>query len=368
MLLNPKAVNLMAKIRKVYDVTTNTLYDSISAAAKALGVDSSNLRKVVNGTRKSIAGHNFIEAGNLSSRQLKKRGKKFVSSLSPSQLSKQAKARGEDLELLSLQNEVYNLTRKANGRLAELKKKRVLEFSGAAKEILRLRETLGYNTNGLLNGSKINISKLNKAELNSIKESLKAQLERESLKVGTAYGEANRIADILGVRTPYVIKHRKALDVLWDVLDSCDTYGMNSDIIVNQVADLMESGKSTKYIIEFLETNKNYVKTRDEVFELFDVAKMKWDWINNKKELEGDIIKLIKLQQLHPNSEMLNDTVKGISKLLKKSRSKKAFENIVSRIDTDIAVGIHAAQLELNISFDDDLEDIITFADVLEFL
>lgn len=358
----------MAKMRKVYDVTTNTLYDSISAAAKALGVDSSNLRKVVNGGRISISGHNFIEVGSSSPRQLKNRAKKFISSLSPKQLEKQAKARGENPELLSLQNDVYKLIRKANGRLATLQKKRVLEFSGAANEVLRLKEILGANTNGFLNGSKSNISKLNKAELNRIKESLTAQLERKSFDAGTAYGEANRIADILGVRTPYVIKHRKILNILWDVLKSVDKYGMDSDTIVQQVADLMEKGKSTKYIEKFLNTQLKYQETRDDVFDLFDVAKMKWNWINEKPELEGDIIKLVKLQQLYPNSKELNETSKNISKLLKKTRSKKAFENITNRIDTEVAVGIFAAELELNQSFDDDLDDIITYADILEFL
>lgn len=352
----------------VYDVTTDTLYDSIAAAAKALGVDSSNLRKVIKGDRTSIAGHNFIEVGSSSRRQLKNRAKKLVSGLSPAQLERQAKARGEDLELLALQNDVYNLVRTANGRLASLKKKRVLEFSGVATDVLRFREILGSNSNGLLNGSKDNLLKLNKAELNSIKQALTEQLKRKSFTAGQAYGEANRIADIIGVRTPYAIKHRKILPTLWNVLKSVNVHGEDSDTILAKVADMMESGKTTKYIREFLETLLAYNETREQVFELFDVAKTKWNWIQGNKRLDERIIQLIKLQQLHPNSNELNETVEEITKILKQTRSKKAFDNVSDKLIGYATEGIAAAQLELGENFSDDFDNIITYADVLEFL
>ena len=367
----------MAKQRKVYDVTTDTLYDSIASAAKALNVDASNLRKVINGSRPSIGGHNFIAAGNMSSRQLKSSGKKLVASLSEQQLKRQAKARSNNI--IDLQNDVYKLIRTANGRLDTLRKGygnyklNVLAHSNVAKDVLRLTETLGKNKSGLLNGSKTNIAKLNIAQLKQVKSALEAQLNRRTFldkktAYGLAYAEANRIANIFGVQTGQLVKYSNILPLAWEVLDSTQSYGLSSDEILAQIADLMDRGKSANYIKNFLDTYKAYGQSANDTYKLFAIAKTKWGWIQGDKELEDDVIKLIKLQQLYPHSQELQDTVNNISQVLKSTRSVNAFRKISKKIDQQIVQGIFAGEVELNTSFDDDLDSIITYSNVLEML
>lgn len=356
------------KTIKVYDVTTNTLYDSIAAASKALSIDAANIRKVVNGLRPSAGGHNFIAAGANTKRQLRNKGKKLIASLSPAQVARQARTRGEDLELINTRKELFNTIRKTNKVLGEMQKLHVLEFSPQARQVLNFTQILGSNSRGLLNGSMKNLETLNKAEVIAINNTLKARLEIPSFNARFALGESDRIGRILGLDAAYAQKYRKDLPLLWDVLKSVRDHNKDSDVIVEQVRDMMEIGKSVKYIREYLETQLAYQNTRDEVFNLFKVAKTKWSWLEKDTEADSSIIKLVKLQSIYPTNAALNQGVSDISALLKSLKSKNAVEAASPQITAKANAAIMAAQLIVGKDFSDDIDSIITYFDVLNFI
>lgn len=356
------------KTIKIYDATTNTIYESISAASKALGIDAANIRKVINGQRISAGGHNFISAGTDSKRQLRSKAKKLISGLSSAQITRQALARGEDPELISIRQELFQTIKSANKRLSDMKKLKVLEFSAHARQVLNFTQKLGANSKGLLDGSMKNLEKLNKAELNAINNAIKARLEYSSFSARFALGESDRIGRILGLDAAYARKYRKMLPMLWDVLKSVREHGKDSDIVVEHVRDMMESGKTVKYIQRYLETEQAYQKTRDEVFDLFTVAQSKWRWLEKDTEADSAIIKLVKLQSIYPDNESLNIAVSDITNLLKRSRTKKAVADASKEIVAKANAGIFAAQLTAGEDYSSDVDSIITYFDVLELL
>lgn len=358
----------MASKIKVYDVTTGELYDSLSAASKALGIDASNIRKVIDGSRLAAGGHNFLPAGTDTKAQLRRKGKKLLSKLSPEQLERQARARGEDPELIALRQEAFETIRATNKRLGEMQKLRVIEFSSLAKQALNFKEILGSNSRGLLNGSMKNLETLNKVELAAINNALKAKLSYSSFTASFALGESDRIGQIFGLDSAYAIKYRKTLSLLWETLDDVNDHGDDSDEIVHNVRDMMEDGKSVSYIKQYLETEKAYLDTRDEVFNLFSVAKSKWGWLKSDTEADSNIIKLVKLQSIHPDNADLNKAVAEVTQLLKKSKSKKAVETISPQLSAIAKSAILVAQLTTKQDFTDDIDSIVTYYDVLNFI
>lgn len=359
----------MAKKIKIYDITTNTLYDSIADASKILGIDASNIRKAVNGLRISAGGHNFIAAGSYTKRQLQTKGKRFISGLSSDQINRQAVRRGEDPELLSVRKELYNTIKAANKRLSEMKKMKVLEFSSVAMEVLSFStQLLGANSKGLLDGSMKNLERFNKAELNAMNNSLKAKLDNKTFSARFGLGESDRIGRILGLDAAYARKYRKILPTLWDVLKSVSSHGLDSEEIIDNVRDMMESFESVKYIQQYLDTELMYQKTRDEVFDLFEVAQSKWRWLQKDVDADSNIIRLVKLQSIHPDNEVLNTAISDISKLLKRSRSKKAVESASATISAMAKSAIMTAQIATGEYYLDEIDSITTYFDVLNFI
>ena len=78
---------------------TGNIYPSISAAAKAVGVDPSNARKAVRGQRKSAGGYTFVEvAAAPLQKEITKLAKKVAESLTPKQQQRRAQQRQRSMQ------------------------------------------------------------------------------------------------------------------------------------------------------------------------------------------------------------------------------------------------------------------------------
>lgn len=78
---------------------TGNIYPSISAAAKAVGVDPSNARKAVRGQRKSAGGYTFVEvAAAPLQKEITKLVKKVAESLTPKQQQRRAQQRQRSMQ------------------------------------------------------------------------------------------------------------------------------------------------------------------------------------------------------------------------------------------------------------------------------
>lgn len=78
---------------------TGNIYPSISAAAKAVGVDPSNARKAVRGQRKSAGGYTFVEvAAAPLQKEITKLAKKVAESLTPKQKQRRAQQRQRSMQ------------------------------------------------------------------------------------------------------------------------------------------------------------------------------------------------------------------------------------------------------------------------------
>lgn len=366
--------------RPVYDATTYTLYESVNAAAKALNVDADNIRKVLNGKRPSAGGHNFIDAKSLTKQTLRRKANKLNASLTPAQFARQARQRGEDPELLILRNELKSIIKSANKKLRDLEKARLTEFSSTANTVANFSEVLGsvkrklVNEIGekisinLLNGSNKNIEKFNKAELYAYVQSLKRQVNMKNFNVNYAREEAAGFGEFLSMNLDFAKKYRKIMPYFYEALNVTGGHRLSTNEIIDKTIDMMEHGETPKYIISWLETEIAYQNIQDSIFEIFALSRDKWEALNSVPELKDSIIKMLKIEQLHPESPTIKSNNDIIADILEhiptyKYIGDKRLTNLKLKLDETIEgyEQIYGPDLTK------ELDKLTTYVDVLNF-
>lgn len=261
--------------RKIYVPQTDVTYDSISLASKALNVDASNIRKVLSGQRYQAGGYNFIDATNLSSRQIKSRAHKIFEDINSSgnKLKSLARSRGEDVSTYKQRQELWTLVQSANKVLRLLEKNRVTEFSEPAMTLLNVvrdRPQFGltdYNTVAL---TQAKIDKLSPSDINLFTGFLTTTLQDKRFNLNSA----NQYADAVGrvhfdENADWAKVYRKYIPLMRDLLNNAEQYGFTSDELYIKMRDVWSDQTKTTvrqkqaYLKRFLETVSKYESIYD---------------------------------------------------------------------------------------------------------
>lgn len=216
----------------IYVPQTGTIYPSISAAAKALGVDASNIGKVVRGARVSAGGYNFQRVDPSASAQtLQDIGEALREQSTPKQRERMRRTREKNVSRLSPEErqrrkekraaakELHKVLVGANRAIKELEKKGVAGLSDAVTELENLKSIIGKTKTGAFDTSLKNLTKLNAGEINAAIKAAKKQAERlektdaENLKKRRA-----AVALQFGVSQEELKKYDDALPILWELL------------------------------------------------------------------------------------------------------------------------------------------------------
>lgn len=364
------------KTRPIYDVLNGVRYDSVSAAAKALRIDASNINKVLNGKRASAGGNIFIDAKTYSSKTLKRKAENIVSSLTDNQMSKLAVLRGLNPQTVLLQRDLHGLIQQANTTLKVLEKKRLSEFVPMASDIsISYSQYLGKRTVTILNerqekvklrlinGNMRAIQKLEDSTLNAIVQSLKAKLNSKSFTVSWASNEAERVGNFLGLNSTQIKYYRKIIPSLYDALHTTQYKTLDSDVLVYTVADMIDNRKSGDYIIDYLEKEKAYQTIRKDVAQIFHLSKDKFNEIDSVPGLIDNIAKILKIEQLHPENNNLHNMNKEIYKALTKGVNINKLTKLNQILDNNIT----ALSLIYGKDIVKELDSMITYTDLLKF-
>lgn len=216
----------------IYVPQTGTIYPSISAAAKALGVDASNIGKVVRGARVSAGGYNFQRVDPSASAQtLQDIGEALREQSTPKQRERMRRTREKNVSRLSPEErqrrkekraaakELHKVLVGANKAIKELEKKGVAGLSDAVTELENLKSIIGKTKTGAFDTSLKNLTKLNVGEINAAIKAANKQAERlektdaENLKKRRA-----AVALQFGVSQEELKKYDDALPILWELL------------------------------------------------------------------------------------------------------------------------------------------------------
>lgn len=213
---------------QIYVPQTGIIYPSVSAAAKSLGVDASNIGKVLRGTRTQAGGYNFarVDPG-VSPQTLEFINAAIETELTPAKKRRQAQSRkatkqkkaARDKARSKAARELQGSLKEANKLLQEYKKRGLDATSGIIPEIENLKRLVGINKKGGFNAGARNLAKFSQKQLDAIKSALDAQMNRKGFKnLEDAAKKKQATAYQLGVSSEELDNYAEALPALWQIL------------------------------------------------------------------------------------------------------------------------------------------------------
>ena len=273
----------MAKHAQIFVPQTGTIYPSAAAAASALGVDASNIGKVIRGSRKSAGGYNFVPVDpGIAPATLRDITEALDTSLSEKQKARQSKRREAGFKRLSKEEQAASRARaratnraakelsrslvEANKLLKEYQKRGLDAISGVVPELEALKGIIGKNKRGGFQASQKELKKFSQEQLEALKRRIDKQLNRKNFRnLEEAEKKKAAVAYQLGVSTEELDNYADLLPTLWHVLQLArQIEGMGSDDVYQEIMDAMQSGadpEELKAILQEIESEyKDQIK------------------------------------------------------------------------------------------------------------
>lgn len=258
----------MAK-QSIYVPQTGTMYPSAAAASSALGVDASNIGKVLRGQRQSAGGYNFVKVDpNVKQSKLQDINKTIDISLTEQQKRRQAKrrlrsrqrmletaTRAERAAQSKAARELRQTLVEANKLLKEYDKRGLSGISGVVPELERLKDIIGQNKRGGFNADLKNLKGFTEHELESLRDAITRQMNRKDFKdLEAQESRKQAIAYQLGLEVEELEKYTNLLPTLWHILDLAEkAQGQGYDhSLYRAVMDAMQAGTDADTLQEIL--------------------------------------------------------------------------------------------------------------------
>ena len=215
----------------IYVPQTGQIYPTISAASKALGVDASNIGKVLRFERESAGGYNFhyVEPG-ASIETLRGIDEAMQNQSSPKKRERMAQTRKKNEGRLSPEERqrrkekresaqrLHNVLVRANKAIAELQKQGVADISNPVTNLENIKAVIGTNKIGGFDTSIKNLM-----DLNIDFEKTIAEVEHEISRIERTPAEKLKkrraaVAFQLGITEEELEPYEDVLPVLWQLL------------------------------------------------------------------------------------------------------------------------------------------------------
>lgn len=257
----------MAK-QSIYVPQTGTMYPSAAAASSALGVDASNIGKVLRGQRQSAGGYNFVKVDpNVKQSKLQDINKTIDISLTEQQKRRQAKrrlrsrqrmletaTRAERAAQSKAARELRQTLVEANKLLKEYDKRGLSGISGVVPELERLKDIIGQNKRGGFNADLKNLKGFTEHELESLRDAITRQMNRKDFKdLEAQESRKQAIAYQLGLEVEELEKYTNLLPTLWHILDlASHRQEKGSDPPYDEIMDAMQAGIDPDALQEIL--------------------------------------------------------------------------------------------------------------------
>lgn len=270
---------------KIVILETNQVFDSISAAAKAVGVDPSNARKVVIGKRASAAGYHFAAIENKSGID------RARENVAKNILSKQKK-RAVSKVKQRLVNAVHDIFVDVNKRARNAAREDLLSKDPVLQKMLEHRDYWGMNKTGGYITDRQHLRKFSETELKNIIEMISRE-KQEYLDV--YYSSKNR--NIASYARQFGISN-KQMEKYWYILPTLyEMFGLakqKSELkyrdIKDEISDLMQAGEGlpedlegedTEDILDYIIDLKNFYQGNtkealDDLLSRYSTTKKTW--------------------------------------------------------------------------------------------
>lgn len=272
---------------KIVILETNQVFDSISAAAKAVGVDPSNARKVVIGKRASAAGYHFAA---VDSQAAIDRARENVAK----NIINQQKKRVTSKVKQRLVNAVHDIFVDVNKRARNAAREDLLSKDPVLQKMLEHRDYWGTNKTGGYITDRQHLRKFSETELKNIIEMISRE-KQEYLDV--YYSSKNR--NIASYARQFGLTN-KQMEKYWYVLPTLyEMFGLakkKTELeyrdIKDEISDIMQAGgglpedieegdENSADLLDFILDLKNFYQGNtkealDDILEKYSTTRKKW--------------------------------------------------------------------------------------------
>lgn len=283
---------------KILNLDTGQIFGSIAAAARAVGVDPSNVGKVIRGQRKAAGGYRFasVPEGTTSGevKQMQKRILNSMDAATPErQRERQARQRQRAETVYQAQlRGTHESVKYANEIIKTYKREKVYSLSDRLSDLVELGDYIGLTSAGYLRESQKNLRELfpTAEELPDL-----AQLHNRLVELSRAAEEdlelakqrKKDLADQLGISNAEMSTYMPVMHEFFDILDIAGKdKSVGSKTIYREVTDSIERGVSRGDIRKLFRKVKTWFKNPKKKLEKLD--KILAQWVKQTLEEEGE--------------------------------------------------------------------------------
>lgn len=248
--------------RKVLNIDTGQVYSSAAKAAQAVGVDPSNVLKVLKGGRQSAGGYRFVYADNLTGEQLQAAAASRLQAI-PQRLQERQKRQRQrrDKEYTAARKQARQTLLQANKAITEAKKAGVYAGSPEMQDLAALTDEIGNTKTGLIDASIENLEEFDLEELLRIHYRTQDLLGRVQVAIDERKGQRESLAFEFGLSTGNEWKKYEPLEKeLFRVLKRAreDSRGRGSDPVFQAIQEAITKKVPVKALRELVTRLKRY--------------------------------------------------------------------------------------------------------------
>ena len=267
----------------IYIVETGQMYETIAAAARAVGVDAANVRKVVRGIgkRSSAGGFHFAEVSNPAQIQA---ARERVAA----QPVDKARARAERAQKRKLVDAVHDIMVDINKRARNAKKENMLETDPILQRLMQHADYYGYNKTGGYQTSKQHLREFTAEQLQNLVDLVEKTKKDYADYLYNPEGTKRNLASIAAqfkIPQEDMKKYWHVIPAIFELFRQANTAQWDYKNIAKglkaDITEAMQGGADPKDLRDFVLDLTNYYKGNtasdlDDILDKWSTTRESW--------------------------------------------------------------------------------------------
>lgn len=280
-----------AKKTKIIVLETGNIYDSIAAAARAVGVDKANAGNVVRGKRASAGGYHFARFEQ--NADIERARTRVQEELREKERQK-VQTKAERKSRAALIDNVHDLLVDTNRRARNARKEGIYNTDPVLQRMMSHTDYFGANKTGGYLTSKQHLRSFSNEELQNLASMIENEKGEYAKNVYDRMSRHRNIATYalqFGITVNEAEKYFKLYPILFELFNISKQnteYRSSDPTIVSEIYESMQSGEDPDELLDFILDLKNFYTgstTEDLDAIISSHAKQRDEW-NEWEELE----------------------------------------------------------------------------------
>lgn len=280
-----------AKKAKIIVLETGQIYDSIAAAARAVGVDKANAGNVVRGKRASAGGYHFARFEQ--NADIERARTRVQEELREKERQK-VQTKAERKSRAALIDNVHDLLVDTNRRARNARKEGIYNTDPVLQRMMSHTDYFGANKTGGYLTSKQHLRSFSNEELQNLASMIENEKGEYAKNVYDRMSRHRNIATYalqFGITVNEAEKYFKLYPILFELFNISKQnteYRSSDPTIVSEIYESMQSGEDPDELLDFILDLKNFYtgSTTEDLDAIISSHAIKRDEWNEWEELE----------------------------------------------------------------------------------